>query len=65
MIRLCAAYQTSADPHPDATALAVMTGVFVIVTAGSVLGSHIFVLWRYPQYYEKVKDLFILLNDAC
>ena len=42
--------------------LLVMLGVFVIVTAGSVLGSHIFVLWRYPQYYEKVKDLFILAN---
>ena len=42
--------------------IAVMAGVFVIVTAGSVLGSHIFVLWRYPQYYEKVKDLFILAN---
>ena len=42
--------------------VAIMAGIFVVVTAGSVLGSHIFVLWRYPQYYEKVKDLFILAN---
>ena len=42
--------------------IAIMIGIFVIVTAGSVLGSHIFVLWRYPQYYEEVKDLFILAN---
>ena len=42
--------------------IGIMLGVFVIVTAGSVLGSHIFVLWRYPQYYKEVKDLFILAN---
>ena len=42
--------------------IGIMAAVFVVVTAACVLGSHIFVLWRYPQYYEEVKDLFILAN---
>ena len=39
-----------------------MIAVFVLVTVVAVVGSHIFVLWRYPDNYEAVKDLFILAN---
>ena len=42
--------------------IGIMLAVFILATAVGVFGSHIFVLWRYPDYYEEVKDLFILAN---
>lgn len=42
--------------------LALMTGVFVLVTAVSVVGSHIFVRLFYRDCYETAKPLFLLAN---
>lgn len=42
--------------------LGILIALFALVLAVSVLGSHIFVLWRYPDSYEAVKDLFLLAN---
>ena len=39
-----------------------MLGIFVLVTAVSVLGSHIFVYLFYRPYYAQVKSLFLLAN---
>ena len=40
----------------------IMLGVFAVVTAIAVAGSHLFVYWRYNQYYDVAKPLFLLAN---
>ena len=40
----------------------VMIAVFAVVTGVAVLGSHLFVYWRYQQYYDAAKPLFLLAN---